>query len=409
MSDVLIRAENVGKKFCRELKKSLAYGVRDSATDLLRLKGNHDQLRPDEFWANRDVSFELRRGECLGLLGWNGAGKTTLLKMLNGIIRPDVGSIEIRGRVGALIALGAGFNPILTGQENVFVNASILGFSKQQTRDLYEQIVEFSELKDFMNTPVRSYSSGMQVRLGFAIASAMDPDVLIVDEVLAVGDNAFRMKCLTRIGELLSNSAVILVSHFMPQIARICSHALYLEHGKTRLLTSNVSEAISQYCGAIKNQEDRIVTSTGDVEVVGLTVLSGGKTVQENGDVYQVIHGESLDLTVSLRIGPSVNRFVVTFSFIDRNMDIVANFGSAAANEFFTRTGEVTVSASLPSNQLSFGTYSMGIYIVEHRDNGSQGRVYLTNSRICAFEVDGIPPGTAPVHFTGSWSQSQNS
>jgi lipopolysaccharide transport system ATP-binding protein len=240
--DVLIRCENVGKKFCRDLKKSLWYGVKDSISELLgsskcAATGQTSAadtlvLRPGEFWANKDISFEVRRGECLGLIGRNGAGKTTLLKMLSGLIKPDCGRIEIRGRVGALIALGAGFNPILTGRENISVNASVLGMGRREIADKLEDIVEFSELGGSIDSPVRNYSSGMQVRLGFAAATVLDPDVLILDEVLAVGDAAFRYKCYRRMDDLRGRSAVIFVSHDMPSVARICSVAMLLRSGK---------------------------------------------------------------------------------------------------------------------------------------------------------------------------------
>ena len=163
-ADVLVRADHVAKKFCRDLKRSLWYGVQDTVCDLLGSNNSDPRLRRGEFWAVNEVSFELRRGECLGLIGRNGSGKSSLLKMLNGLIKPDRGFIEIRGRVGALIALGAGFNPILTGRENVYVNGSILGLTKREIDDRYDDIIEFADIGEFIDAPVQSYSSGMQVR-----------------------------------------------------------------------------------------------------------------------------------------------------------------------------------------------------------------------------------------------------
>jgi lipopolysaccharide transport system ATP-binding protein len=258
MSETLIVCEKVGKKFCRDLKKSLWYGIKDSVANLFGLKQRAEkntpnspvtaiaELRPGEFWANKDITFEVKRGECLGLLGRNGAGKTTLLKMLSGLLKPDRGRIEIRGRVGGLIALGAGFNPILTGRENICINASVLGLSRRQTADRLDDIVEFSELGEFIDTPVRNYSSGMQVRLGFAAATVLDPDVLILDEVLAVGDAAFRHKCYRRMDELRERSAVVFVSHDMPSVARICSSAVLLRSGQIEL-HGPPGEAIRKY------------------------------------------------------------------------------------------------------------------------------------------------------------------
>ena len=159
-ADIIVRVEGVSKKFCRDLKRSLWYGLKDTAADLL---GGHSSngLRPDEFWALDGVSLELARGECLGLIGRNGAGKTTLLKMLNGLIKPDKGRIELAGRVGALISLGAGFNPILTGRENIYVNGSVLGLTTKEIDSKLAEIIAFSEIDDFIDTPVQSYSTGM--------------------------------------------------------------------------------------------------------------------------------------------------------------------------------------------------------------------------------------------------------
>lgn len=235
MSDTLIKVEGVSKKFCRGLKRSLWYGMQDLGSELLGLRhGINGELRSDEFWAVKDVSFELKRGECLGLIGRNGAGKTTLLRMLNGLIKPDQGRIEMRGRVGALIALGAGFNPILTGRENIYVNASVLGLTKREIDEKIEEIIDFAEISEFIDSPVQNYSSGMQVRLGFAVATTLEPDILILDEVLAVGDAAFRFKCHRRINEVLKKTAVIFVSHDMPSLARVCSNILVLTHGEVR-------------------------------------------------------------------------------------------------------------------------------------------------------------------------------
>ncbi len=233
-SDVLVRVSGVSKKFCLSLKKSLWYGLKDMGNELLgRRHGGNGELRPKEFWAVHDVGFELKRGESLGLIGHNGAGKTTLLKMLNGLIKPDAGRIEMRGRVGALIALGAGFNPILTGRENIYVNASVLGLSKRETDAKIDEIIDFAEIGDFIETPVQNYSSGMAVRLGFAVASSLNPDVLLLDEVLAVGDMGFQAKCFNRLGEMRRKGiAFILVSHNMHHISRYCERVLYLKHGR---------------------------------------------------------------------------------------------------------------------------------------------------------------------------------
>jgi len=248
MSDeLLVQVENVSKKFCRDLKRSLWYGVKDISRDLLG-HNSKPELRSEEFWALRDISFELKRGESLGLIGANGAGKTTLLTILNGLIKPDKGRITVRGRVGALISLGAGFNPVLTGRENIYINAAVLGIPKRRVDRIIDKIIDFAGVEEFINTPVQSYSSGMRVRLGFAIAAQLEPDVLIVDEVLAVGDAYFRRKCITHMQELFRSgkTTVILVSHNIRHIEQVCNRAIYLEHGQV-VAQGETSQIISQY------------------------------------------------------------------------------------------------------------------------------------------------------------------
>ena len=252
MSDVLIRCHNVGKIFCRDLKRSLWYGVQDIADDLFRrnkpipVSSADVELRKGEFWANKDISFEVERGTAVALVGGNGAGKTTLLKILNGLIKPDAGQAEIQGQTGALIALGAGFNPILTGRENIFVNAAVLGLNRNDIRKRLDDIIGFAGLEEFIDAPVRTYSSGMQVRLGFSIATCIDPDVLLIDEVLAVGDFSFRTRCYGRLAKIASDCAIVFVSHSTPQITRLCPKALLLERG-VKLLEGPSAEVIAAY------------------------------------------------------------------------------------------------------------------------------------------------------------------
>jgi lipopolysaccharide transport system ATP-binding protein len=211
-------------------------------------------LRPKEFWAVNNVSFELKRGECLGLIGRNGAGKTTLLKMLNGLIKPDAGRIEMRGRVGALISLGAGFNGVLTGRENIYTNASVLGLTKKETDAKLDEIIDFAEIGDFLDTPVQNYSSGMAVRLGFAVASSLEPDILLIDEVLAVGDAGFHAKCYTALDKLRKKGVgMILVSHDMLAVQIAADRCIWLEHGRIRE-KGDTSKIISDYTIASNEQ-----------------------------------------------------------------------------------------------------------------------------------------------------------
>ncbi|NKM50172.1 ATP-binding cassette domain-containing protein [Rhizobium leguminosarum bv. viciae] len=242
-----IRAEGVSKKFGLTLRQSMKYGMRDVGRKLFGRSSTTDVLREGEFWAVNDVGFELHRGEALGIMGVNGCGKTTLLRILNGVYAPDKGCIEVKGRVGALIAAGAGFAPMLTGRENVYVNGTLLGLSTKEIDGLMDEIVAFSELGEFIDLPVKNYSSGMFVRLGFAIAALSRPDVLLMDEVLAVGDLNFQKKCFDHVLQLKrQGSAIILVSHSPGAIWSVCDRGLFMDRGRV-LVDGPVEDAIRAY------------------------------------------------------------------------------------------------------------------------------------------------------------------
>jgi len=242
-----VLVENVSKKFADNLKSSMAYGIRDITKDIFRIKNRSDRLRAHEFWAVNDVSFNLSRGEILGIIGANGSGKSTLLKLINGIFFPDKGRITINGRVGALIELGAGFHPMLTGRENIYVNAAILGISKKKVDDKFEQIVDFSGVGNFINMPVKYYSSGMHARLGFSVAAHMEADILLVDEVLAVGDSEFQEKSMNHMLELMrDNRAVIMVSHGLHRIETLCNRVIWIDKG-SMVDIGDPKEIVSKY------------------------------------------------------------------------------------------------------------------------------------------------------------------
>jgi lipopolysaccharide transport system ATP-binding protein len=232
-AEVLLSVEGVSKKFCRSLKRSLFYGARDILTESVGGRRGSGALRPGEFWALKDVGFRLRRGESLGLVGPNGAGKSTLLRIISGLIKPDTGAVRVRGRVAPLIALGAGFNPILTGRENIYVNMSILGLSRDEIDEKFEEVLDFAEIRDAIDAPVQTYSSGMAARLGFACAIHTSPDIFLIDEVLAVGDVKFRAKCYRRLARLReSGVSYVLVSHNPHAILSVCESSIYLSQGR---------------------------------------------------------------------------------------------------------------------------------------------------------------------------------
>lgn len=225
----MIKAEHVSVKYLMTYDR-----IKSMKEYLVQLvKG---KIQYEEFWALRDVSFEVKKGEVLGIIGHNGAGKSTLLKVISGILKPTEGSVQVNGTIVPMLELGSGFDFDLTGRENVFLNGAILGYSEQFLKEKYEEIVAFSELGQFIDVPLRNYSSGMVMRLAFSIATVVNPDVLIVDEILAVGDADFQEKSKKRMLELMGGGTTVLfVSHSLPQIREMCNNAIWLEHGQMKL------------------------------------------------------------------------------------------------------------------------------------------------------------------------------
>ncbi len=256
VSSITIKVENVSKKFSRSLKHVMLYGIQDIGRNMFGLSSRSDRLRMDEFWALNDVSFEVKKGETVGIIGANGSGKSTLLKLLNGIFMPDKGRIEIKGRVGALIEVGAGFHPMLTGRENIYVNGAILGMSKKEIDKKFDDIVKFADIGDFIDSPVKHYSSGMYVRLGFSVAVHSDPDILLIDEVLAVGDASFQNKCFKKLSEFKKEGkTIILVTHDLDAIARHCDRAVLFEGGSISR-TGDPNSVVNHYYKIILGGND---------------------------------------------------------------------------------------------------------------------------------------------------------
>jgi ABC-type polysaccharide/polyol phosphate transport system, ATPase component len=246
-SDILIQVEGLSKKFCRSLRRSMYYGTMDITRSMLNIPFDKGILRKNEFWALDNINFELKKGETLGLIGRNGCGKSTLLRIINGIFPPDRGRVSVKGRIGALIAVGAGFHPNMTGKENIFLNGTILGMSRQEINKKFDSILDFAELKEFIDAPVSTYSSGMNIRLGFSIAIHANTDILLVDEILAVGDVGFQIKCYEVLAKLIKNgTALLFVSHDLNSVQRFCNKAIWLEKGHIRE-HDKVEKVVNEY------------------------------------------------------------------------------------------------------------------------------------------------------------------
>lgn len=387
-SDVLIRCENVGKKFCRDLKKSLWYGVKDSFSDLVSRNSTQNnrqdspELRPGEFWANKDINFELSRGECLGLIGRNGAGKTTLLKMLNGLIKPDTGLIQMRGQIGALIALGAGFNPLLTGRENINVNASILGMSRKQIAHITDDVVEFAEISEFIDSPVRTYSSGMTVRLGFAIATCMRPDILIVDEVLAVGDADFRLKCVQRMRNVMkSGCAVLLVSHNMTDIRNLASLAIWLQNGRPKKF-GKPFEVITEYLGTSHTQNAKVTWSDTKTAPGCDAVTLRSLSIDPRGDATGITISSGALVKFDFECRGVQLRLDFTLEVRTEEQIVAFHAGGRISPDGDSKRGFYTIEVEFPANLLNSGKYQLSLLIGE-----SQSTILANAVNALTFEV----------------------
>ncbi|HYL64313.1 MAG TPA: polysaccharide ABC transporter ATP-binding protein [Candidatus Methylomirabilis sp.] len=255
MSTAVIQAEGLGKLYRRGVAQDV--GLRHALDRFVKSPLSALRRRKREtFWALKDVSLDVKEGEVLGLVGRNGAGKTTLLKILSRITKPTAGWAEIRGRVGSLLEVGTGFHPELTGRENAFLSGAILGMSKREIARKFDEIVAFAELEQFIDTPVKHYSSGMYVRLAFAVAAHLEPEILLVDEVLAVGDIRFQKKCLGKMGDVArAGRTVVLVSHQMNQIRRLCNRVVWVDDGQLRQ-NGNTHEVVSAYESAMARGEN---------------------------------------------------------------------------------------------------------------------------------------------------------
>lgn len=327
MSNSVIKVENLGKKYiidhqaCRTRDATLRDAITHRAKSLAKLFGKKGKDDPEheEFWALNDVSFEIKQGDRVGIIGRNGAGKSTLLKVLSRITEPSKGKISIGGRVASLLEVGTGFHSELTGRENIFLNGAILGMSKVEIKRKFDEIVAFSEVERFLDTPVKHYSSGMYVRLAFAVAAHLEPEILIVDEVLAVGDIEFQRKCLGRMKEAgAEGRTVLFVSHNMAAIEVLCDSAMVLSKGQL-VFRGSVEQSIAQYMESIQTEEIFIDFTSlhgrkgnGDLRFTAFKL--SGDHVTEN----TVTYGKPVNFEIYYKSDKELRNIHITLGICDR-------------------------------------------------------------------------------------------
>src|SRR5438105_5040847 len=335
--DSAIRVENLGKRYVvnhelagrgyRTFRESL---VDWAAAPLRRLRGDA-QPRYEQFWALKDVSFDVPRGEVIGIIGRNGAGKSTLLKILSRITKPTTGRVEVNGRVGSLLEVGTGFHPELTGRENIYLNGSILGMSRRDIARKFDEIVDFAEIEKFLDTPVKRYSSGMYVRLAFAVAAHLEPEILIIDEVLAVGDVAFQRKCLGKMKNVAQHGrTVIFVSHNLPAIIGLTSRTILIENGSLKLDGSS-SEVVSRF---LQSTQDR-AGSDGDISVFRRNYRTEGyvdiRTIRICGcspGAARVGFRDKVFLEIDLQVLRPVQRAIVVINVLSEQLEVLTSITS---------------------------------------------------------------------------------
>lgn len=390
----LIEVEGVSKRYSRSLKRGLWYGMQDIGKEVVGRGQYADELRPSEFWALREVSFNVDRGETVGLIGHNGAGKTTLLKLINGLIKPTAGRISVRGSIRALIALDAGFNPILTGRENVKVASTLLGMKEGEIEERLERIVEFSELGDFIDTPVRSYSTGMVARLGFSIAVHTQPDILLVDEVLAVGDLNFAIKCHRKIKEFRDNGgSIVLVSHNAYSIRSNCDRVVWIEHGEVQDIGPTV-EVCDSYEAAVARQDSTLAVDEFSDGAVTLAALRHPEAIDS---------GEPFTIELELEVSRPLERPIVQLSFSSLSGEVVvANATDTDGAGIGLEVGRNVLHLTYDELPLTRGIFGVNVVVAE----GTINNQLFAALKRSEFEVR-VPQGdlgAGVLHLHPSWS-----
>ncbi|MCH8241100.1 MAG: ABC transporter ATP-binding protein [Planctomycetes bacterium] len=358
MGTTAVRFDRVSKRF--QLGES-----HDSLRDLLssgfaRLLGKKRPRKP-HFWALRGVDFSVQRGEAVGIIGPNGAGKSTVLKLLAGILRPNRGSVRVEGRLAALIEVGAGFHGDLTGRENIFLNGAVLGMRRADIRRKLDDIVEFAGIERFLDTPVKRYSSGMYARLGFSIAAHVDPDILLVDEVLSVGDAVFRLRCIDRMHELVrQGTTLVFVTHNLDQMQAICPRAIVLDRGKT-VFAGASRGAISHYMTAMSRAyADRPTdVSAADHDRSSAVELIDVRFVNSSGKrIVWTRSSESMEVEVQFRLRSSIERLVIELNLRATASDNLLSLNSGRSGITFDRkAGEHVVTLRIPRLPVCGGQY----------------------------------------------------
>lgn len=412
--EVILKVEGVYKKFCLSLRRSMAYGTVDLTRNFLGIHYDAGVLRKGEFWALQDINFEVYKGDIVGIIGANGSGKSTLLRVLTGIFPPDAGKVTVDGKVGGLIAVGAGFHPHMTGRENIYLNGTILGMTREQIEEHFEEIINFAEIGDFIDAPVSTYSSGMQVRLGFSIAIHVQPEILLVDEVLSVGDLAFRNKSMRALSDVRDRAkGVIFISHNLEQVKSLCNRVIVINNG-LKLYDGDPQGGIAMYEELSRDSSTRSMNKLYQSQFKVRRIADDGKTLvvnqlgiidKEGNKAEKVGLNDPLVFETEFELKQEVS-----------NLGFYANFGKIAGDEYLIhlsshdypdtrfddlKPGKYRLRITIPDHHLVPGVYNVSIGFRNHKTFETYTKLYTD----IAFTIstDGVALERGAINVQPQW------
>jgi lipopolysaccharide transport system ATP-binding protein len=398
VSDPAITFDGVWKKFSRGEDYDSLRDLIPAAMRRILKRPNPGELRRREFWALQNLSFTVHKGEAIAIVGHNGSGKSTTLKLMTGILRPNRGTVRLTGRVGALIEVGAGFHQDLTGRENVYLNGTILGLSRKEIDTQFDNIVDFSELHEFIDTPVKRYSSGMYARLGFSVAVHMAPDILLIDEVLAVGDIAFQQKCLDRIKTLKQRgTTIVFISHNMHAVREICPRVLVLERG-VKVLDGEASEMVTAY---LKRLPQRAIVRQSKPNDAPIVVRHVGFLDEHGRETESFRSGDALRVRIVLEAHARVTQPVIGLAFYSSDGTCLYGHNSKIDRwDVGDVNGIVEYEVVYQSVYLYPGHYLVSLAV----SDATWLRDYVYEDRAYSFTVEGaISPGIGVIRWPHAW------
>ncbi len=421
-TEPIIEAKRIGKKYQITHQRGGYVALRDVLTNIIKnpfrfAKSKAKQVvgmeTKEEFWALKNIGFEIQKGEVIGIIGSNGAGKSTLLKILTGITPPTEGEIVMRGRVASLLEVGTGFHPELTGRENIFLNGAIIGMTRKEIRENFDKIVAFAGIEKFLDTPVKYYSSGMYVRLAFSVAAHMEPDILLVDEVLAVGDAEFQKKCLGKMEEVTAKSGrtILFVSHNMSAVRKLCKKSILLDKGHIKMFT-DTEKVINEYLGQENNKAEvsLALSPSSKMQLTRVTILN------EEGDVSNRIEmGKAFTVRADLlvrSIAPNPQIFISCTDIENNQVFFTSDYFCKNGLANVKQPGEYTITFTFqPSDLLALNEGVYYLY-VQPETNGVDGYgervqlpLHITNSNKNNWPRDwSKEKRNGPLAIAGEWS-----